>query len=96
MTRGRCGSLFLQRDPQSLNLYGYVRNSPLGKTDPDGHAGEDVLKWIAGAEIVAPELTPVIVGGTLGYLAGKELWDNRAYPSGMPYATALQMAQVPG
>ena len=24
-------------DPQSLNLYGYVGNNPLGKADPDGH-----------------------------------------------------------
>jgi RHS repeat-associated protein len=24
-------------DPQSLNLYGYVRNNPLSRTDPDGH-----------------------------------------------------------
>jgi RHS repeat-associated protein len=24
-------------DPQALNLYGYVRNNPLSKTDPDGH-----------------------------------------------------------
>jgi RHS repeat-associated protein len=25
-------------DPQSLNLYGYVRNNPLSKTDSDGHS----------------------------------------------------------
>lgn len=24
-------------NPQTLNLYGYVRNNPLSKTDPDGH-----------------------------------------------------------
>jgi RHS repeat-associated protein len=29
-------------DPQSLNLYGYVRNNPLSKTDPDGH---NLLDW---------------------------------------------------
>jgi len=26
-------------DPQSLNLYSYVRNNPLARTDPDGHCG---------------------------------------------------------
>ena len=28
-------------DPQSLNLYSYVRNNPLRKTDPDGHCDVD-------------------------------------------------------
>ncbi len=28
-------------DPQTLNLYGYVRNNPLSKTDPDGHCEID-------------------------------------------------------
>jgi RHS repeat-associated protein len=27
------------KDPQTLNLYVYVRNSPLSKADPDGHCG---------------------------------------------------------
>lgn len=26
-------------DPQSLNLYSYVRNNPIGRADPDGHDG---------------------------------------------------------
>jgi RHS repeat-associated protein len=30
-------------DPQSLNLYAYVRNNPLARTDPDGHDGWDKL-----------------------------------------------------
>src|SRR5713226_5333807 len=28
-------------DPQSLNLYSYVRNNPLAKADPDGHCPSD-------------------------------------------------------
>jgi len=27
-------------DPQSLNLYGYMMNNPLGGVDPDGHFGD--------------------------------------------------------
>jgi RHS repeat-associated protein len=30
-------------DPQTLNLYGYVRNNPLGKPDVDGHGDGDSL-----------------------------------------------------
>jgi RHS repeat-associated protein len=34
-------------DPQSLNLYSYVRNVPTSKADPDGHQGPgDVLQVI--------------------------------------------------
>ena len=28
-------------DPQSLNLYGYVRNDPVSRADADGHCVED-------------------------------------------------------
>ena len=31
-------------DPQTLNLYSYVRNNPLNDTDPDGHCGA-VCAW---------------------------------------------------
>jgi RHS repeat-associated protein len=31
-------------DPQTLNLYSYVRNNPMGVTDPDGHGFLDWLK----------------------------------------------------
>jgi RHS repeat-associated protein len=33
-------------DPQTLNLYSYVRNNPMIRFDPDGHAGRD---WCAGS-----------------------------------------------
>jgi len=34
-------------DPQTLNLYSYLRNNPLSRTDPDGHG--DVLDFLLGA-----------------------------------------------
>jgi RHS repeat-associated protein len=34
-------------DPQSLNLYAYVLNNPLGETDPDGHADEHSPPWLS-------------------------------------------------
>ncbi len=37
-------------DPQSWNRYAYVRNSPLVTVDPDGRAGQVVIK---GAAVVA-------------------------------------------
>ena len=37
-------------DPQSLNLYAYVRNNPLSKADPDGHCDwcQKVLNVLSG------------------------------------------------
>ena len=49
-------------DPQSLNLYGYVRNNPLSKVDADGHGfwrklwtymTTDSTCWCEGAKAVA-------------------------------------------
>jgi RHS repeat-associated protein len=34
-------------DPQTLNLYAYVRNNPLALTDPDGHGFLDWLRGVA-------------------------------------------------
>ncbi len=50
-------------DPQSLNLYGYVRNNPVGNTDVDGHCLEDACivegtvagLYLLGAYITSPQ-----------------------------------------
>ena len=53
-------------DPQSLNLYGYVRNNPLSQADADGHCYPSCTTGIgagvgaitgAGAEILGQKLT---------------------------------------
>jgi len=36
-------------DPQSLNLYDYVRNNPLSRTDPDGHDWDKFKKYLGAA-----------------------------------------------
>ena len=35
-------------DPQSLNLYAYVRNNPLTRVDADGHCCEDAVDFFGG------------------------------------------------
>jgi hypothetical protein len=54
-------------DPQTLNLYGYVRNNPLSKADLDGH--------IFGLDDAIEGTTLVAIGATLtvsAYLAQPE------------------------
>jgi RHS repeat-associated protein len=41
-------------DPQTLNLYGYVRNNPLSKADPDGHCPW-CLPALAGGGVLAAD-----------------------------------------
>jgi RHS repeat-associated protein len=46
-------------DPQTLNLYGYVRNSPMARADADGHCfwdlciGEGIATYAAATAVVA-------------------------------------------
>jgi hypothetical protein len=39
-------------NPQTLNLYGYMRNNPLGGVDPDGHCDWCDKLWNAGKAVV--------------------------------------------
>jgi RHS repeat-associated protein len=46
-------------DPQTLNLYSYVRNNPLAKVDPDGHGLLDwALRKLKGPEPAPPPPPP--------------------------------------
>jgi RHS repeat-associated protein len=40
-------------DPQSLNLYGYVRNDPVGRADADGHQGAERDAFVTGGDTLA-------------------------------------------
>lgn len=50
-------------DPQSLNLYAYVRNNPLSRTDPDGHCG--------APSALKPGQTGICIAS---YIAKKVFW----------------------
>ena len=62
-------------DPQTLNLYDYVRNSPMTGVDANGHCPWCALAGAAigvGAELLADKLTgkPVTVRGVIGAAVG--------------------------
>ncbi len=54
-------------DPQTLNLYGYVRNNPLVKADPDGHCSlADCLKAIQHAADYVRSVAYLKIEGGIG------------------------------
>jgi RHS repeat-associated protein len=51
-------------DPQTLNLYSYVRNNPLGSVDADGHDWDDALQYAGGVvQGVASSVSFGLIGG---------------------------------
>ena len=58
-------------NPQSLNLYSYVKNNPTTTRDPDGHCAEVIsctIEFGAGGSFFGPGGT--IVGGIIGAAVG--------------------------
>jgi RHS repeat-associated protein len=45
-------------DPQSLNLYSYVENNPLNRTDPTGHCGENAQAKPCKVKDIKMKATP--------------------------------------
>jgi len=69
-------------DPQTLNLYAYVRNNPLTNVDKDGHCAEAIsctLEFAGGGSFFGPVGTVVgaVVGAGVGigitYFVGKAI-----------------------
>lgn len=56
-------------DPQSLNLYGYVQNNPLSRTDPDGHdciySNGDGTGYVQRGDCTSDTDSGVFVNGTV-------------------------------
>lgn len=87
-------------NPQSLNLYGYVNNNPLGKADPDGHCPQCalVLETTEAGASVGSFFGPVgtIVGGAIGagvgayvgYKVGDKVADYVFHKEAAPAAPA--------
>lgn len=50
-----------------------MNNNPLSKADKDGHDLNDVYKLLGGAELVAPEATPIVLGAA----AAVAIYQNR-------------------
>jgi RHS repeat-associated protein len=77
-------------DPQSLNLYSYVRNNPLARTDPDGHCCWDEFKdFMNGAN--GAYLSDETVG-----LSSRDTPSSEAGQTGALFGDALALAQGAG
>ncbi len=77
-------------DPQSLNLYGYVRNSPMSKADADGHCPWCPLAIAAGGPVGVAVAGGVLL--TAAYLAtpqGKAAATNAMNSLGQMVTTAV-------
>jgi RHS repeat-associated protein len=89
-------------DPQSLNLYSYVRNNPLSKTDPDGHCPFCIpaLAVVGGGALEGGEVgavagppgivVGVVVGAVIGggILAYEHFHEDASAPAATPAPTA--------
>ncbi len=64
-------------DPQSLNLYGYVRNDPVSRADADGHTEADAIKnmadWMGGGGYGGPEFD-TIADKDFGHAWSSAVW----------------------
>jgi RHS repeat-associated protein len=87
-------------DPQSLNLYSYVRNNPLDRTDPDGHCTGVIscTLEIGAAVVLAPEeaagivLGAVVVGGLgAGAYDVAHGYSPSAAPGGYPTSMPIHL-----
>lgn len=85
-------------DPQSLNLYSYVRNNPVDRSDADGHIdGVLALKLGGTLEVACPECTPILLVAavvTVGVIAYEAHEAHRSTPAAPTTPAAAPAAPV--
>jgi len=86
-------------NPQSLNLYSYVKNNPLSMTDPDGHNGlTDFLNGLANATyrpLVTAIQHPIVTGQALGNAVAHPIATAQAFRSGVVTTSQQVMSGNP-
>jgi RHS repeat-associated protein len=70
-------------DPQTLNLYGYVRNNPLCKADADGHQNPEAIIESPPVQALIEKAAPY-VSGALGALGGLAVAMTDAFQKAAP------------
>ena len=70
-------------DPQSLNLYGYVRNNPLSHADADGHCCDDEIDFGVGV------LRGIASSVSFGYFGAPKSTDSAASIAGELTGTGI-------
>jgi RHS repeat-associated protein len=80
-------------NPQTLNLYAYMRNNPLGGTDPDGHCDWCDKLWNSakqGAQNLAASATTTLAAGVarISPSAARKIWEAANPGQKVPFDAA--------
>jgi len=76
-------------NPQTLNLYSYVQNNPLSRTDPFGHAGKDPCDGIPNCVSVTADPLPVIPLTAMFIGDGHHFFPQSLYRDASEYAKQI-------
>jgi RHS repeat-associated protein len=75
-------------DPQSLNLYGYVRGLPTSRIDADGHCCD----WGAALDFASGAVRGVIASASHGLVGAPTASDSKMSLAGQAYGTLVEGA----
>jgi hypothetical protein len=80
-------------NPQSLNLYNYMRNNPLSGADPDGHCGLDWNCWSQfGSGVASTTYQPIVQAVSHPLETGAALLSAASHP--LDTAAAIKNAVI--